>query len=147
MRVAEREDATVARDQPIPAIGRGRCHREHGLVQAPTAHAAEERGAAVPEDAAIGTDEPIAVARARADAVDDGTVQRESTRIAVPLRRSGRRDAAVRVCQPEAVPARGREAAHRDMRPPDRGRVRSRRDRLNGRRNHGDGECRPKKAP
>ena len=65
VRVAEREDAAVGRDEPVAAAGRRGGHADDRHVERGRAGGTEEVRVAEGEDPAVGRDDPVAVAGRR----------------------------------------------------------------------------------
>ena len=75
--VAEGEDATVGRHEPVPlAVGRRR-HADHGLVQVQVARRAVELGVAAGEHPTVGADHPVPATIRRRRHAHDRRVQVE----------------------------------------------------------------------
>ncbi len=114
-RVAEREDAAVGRDEPIPVSGRRRGHADDRPVEALAAGGAVEARVAEREDAAVRCDQPVPTAAARRRHPDDRAVEVPTAGGAVEVRVAEREDAAVGGDEPVALRGRRRRHVHDRM--------------------------------
>ena len=79
VRVAEAEDAAVARDEPVAVTGRCRRHADDRAVERDVPGRAEVRRISRGEHAAVGRDTPGALPARRGGHADDRCVERERT--------------------------------------------------------------------